>query len=788
VSGEPEAVLIRPVKDPKVLHGWKLNLASMQMSVTAHTSGLTRIRLWNNDMSSAWPESWAVSCEPQAAEWPPQGVVETSLYVEAGPSPAVQVGPITLGSWQQHPEALRFSLDCGQQMPRIYGLGEKMGRLERSGRVWDMWNTDEPEHTPTRDPLYVSIPFAMISVGEQWFGLFVDNPARQYWDAGAGSPNSLTIDVEDEYLDIYLMQGGSPREVLGQYNSLTGSTPLPPMWALGYHQSRYSYAPQSEVRRIAREFRTKELPADVIQFDIDYMNGYRIFTWDKTGFPDPSGLIAELKQSGFKVISIVDPGIKVDPKYSIYAQGVEKDYFCKLPDGTRYQGAVWPGKAVYPDFSRQEVRSWWGEQHRELFKHGVAGIWNDMNEPADFTGDAEYRPDYTVPNELQVATDTGAPVSFARFHNLYAAGMNSATREGFAKHAPDKRGFVITRSGYAGLQRTAGVWTGDNCSWWEHLEAAVPMLLGLSISGVSMVGSDTGGFQEDASPQLYARWFSFSAFTPYFRSHTANDTRAHEPWSFGTNVLNISRHYLQLRYALLPYLYTAFYRAETEAEPVMKPMFFEWPEDQRLQELNNEYLFGGQFLVAPVTSADTMWRHVYLPAGLWYDFWDDHLYRGESDQLIHAPIGKLPLCVRGGSVIPHESPRLHTDAERKGDLLLDVYPDAEGQAQGELYCDAEEGWGYRSGEYSLIAFTYHKGNFQITFENSGYSPAWRHARVRVHRGSRAGQQQSAGAELSGEQTADPLRLSKAALPEPFALRGAEHSDARVPLQSGRWEV
>jgi alpha-glucosidase len=673
-------------------------------------------------------------------------------------------------------------------MPRIYGLGEKMGRLERSGRVWDMWNTDEPEHTPTRDPLYVSIPFAMISVGERWFGLFVDNPARQYWNAGVGSPHSLTIDVEDDYLDIYLMQGGSPREVLGQYNSLTGSTPLPPLWALGYHQSRYSYAPQSEVRRIAREFRSKELPADVIQFDIDYMNGYRIFTWDRTGFPDPTELMSELRQSGFKVITIVDPGIKVDPEYSVYTEGAAKDYFCKLPDGTRYQGAVWPGKAVYPDFSRQEVRIWWAEQHRELFKHGVSGIWNDMNEPADFTGDAEYRPDYTVPNELQAVTDTGTPVSFARFHNLYAAGMNSATREGFARHAPDKRGFLITRSGYAGLQRSAGVWTGDNCSWWEHLDAAVPMLLGLSISGVSMVGSDTGGFQEDASAQLYARWFSFSAFTPYFRSHTANDTRAHEPRSFGTNVLNISRHYLQLRYALLPYLYTAFYRAETEAEPVMKPLFFEWPEDQRLKELNDEYLFGGGLLVAPVTSADTLWRHVYLPEGLWYDFWDDHLYRGGSDQLIHAPIGKLPLCVRGGSVIPHERPRLHTDVERKGDLLLEVYPDDKGQAKGELYSDAEEGWGYRSGEYSLIAFTYQKGILEIKFESAGYSPVWSHARVRVHRGSGPGQQHTAKDRSSAEQSADPLRLSKVALPEAFAGRGAEHSEVRVPLQNGRWEI
>ena len=745
--------------------------SSLHMAVSSYGEGLYRISVGKNEI----PQSWAVTELPADL----QGEPLAASIIEA--SPVFTLGELSIGEWHFHPEALRFSVKCDEELPRVYGMGEKMGRLERSGRVWDMWNTDEPEHTPSRDPLYVSIPFALIAVRDEWYGIFVDNPARQYWDTALSRLNTITIDVEDEYLDIYLIKADSPRAVLRTYSQLTGTGALPPIWALGYHQSRYSYYPESQVQEIARQFRGHKLPADVIQLDIDYMDGYRIFTWDKTAFPDPAALTDDLRSEGFKVVTIVDPGIKVDPEYSVYKQGLENDYFCKTSDGRIYTGAVWPGKAVYPDFSRSEVRSWWGGLHRELFKYGVAGIWNDMNEPADFTGDPDYRPDYTVPNDMQAATDTGTPVSFSRFHNLYATGMNRATREAFQQHLPDRRSFVITRSGYAGLQKDAGVWTGDNCSWWEHLDAAVPMLLGLSISGVSMVGSDTGGFQEDASAQLYSRWFSFAAFTPYFRSHTADDTRAHEPWSFGTNVLNIARRYLELRYSLMPYIYTAFYRAENPGEPVMKPLFFDWPEDPRLAEVNNAYLFGPGLLVAPVTSADTLWRHVYLPEGSWYDFWDDSLYRGASDQLVSASIGTLPLFVRGGSIIPHEAPRMHTDAQRSSVLSLDVYPDENDSAVGELYCDAEEGWGYRKGEYSLLSFDYSGGSLSIEFQHNGFTPPWSELEVRVHKGLSSDER---GTTSGVEITADPLRLESVFLPEPFARARRSLLQRKIPLSAG----
>jgi len=748
----------------------------LHMAVDAHGDGLHRIRVWKNEI----PESWAVTDLPASV------AVDSLSASIADQSPVFTMGELSIGEWRFHPEALRFSIVCDGELPRVYGLGEKMGRLERSGRVWDMWNTDEPEHLPNRDPLYVSIPFALISVQKEWYGVFVDNPARQYWDTALSRNNTITIDVEDQYLDIYLFKADSPRSLLRKYTSITGTSPLPPVWGIGYHQSRYSYFPDTEVRRIARNFRRHKLPADVIQIDIDYMSGYRVFTWNKIGFPDPGALLADLRAEGFRVVTIVDPGIKADPTYSVYKEGADKEYFCKLPDGSVYTGAVWPGESVYPDFSRSAVRSWWASMHSELFKYGVSGIWNDMNEPADFTGDPVYRPNYTVPNELQAVTDTGTPVSFARFHNLYSAGMNRGTREAFHKHLPDRRGFVITRSGYAGLQRDAGVWTGDNCSWWEHLAAAIPMLLGLSISGVSLVGSDTGGFQENASAQLYARWFAFSAFTPYFRSHTADDTRAHEPWSFGSNVLEISRHYLELRYSLIPYLYTAFYWSEIYGEPVMKPLFFDWPQDERLAEVNDEYMFGEGFLVAPVTSADHLWRHVYFPEGNWYDFWDDSLFQGPSDRLILAPIGKLPLFVKGGSIVPHEAPRMHTDAQRGSVLKLDVYPDENAYASGKLYCDAEEGWEYRNGEYSLISFSFNGGTLSVEFLHADYTPHWKKIDLRVHDSRYVEDTADVVSDTETEKTADPQRLESVFLPTPFADRHRIKMRKIIPLREGRW--
>lgn len=669
----------------------------------------------------------------------------------------LEFGEIRVRRWMEHPEAVRFSVEIGAESS-VYGLGERMGRLERSGRMWDMWNTDEPEHLPSRDPLYVSVPFAIIGASAGWYGLFVDVPGRQYWDTGFSEGGTIRVDVEDEYVDAYLFTAPNPRELLAKYTRLTGSQPLPPRWALGFHQSRYSYFPEDRVEELACSFREHGLPADVIHLDIDYMESYKIFTWNGKRFPDPAELARKLEARGFRLITIVDPGIKIEDGYHMYDEGTEKGYFCRLPDGRVYEGAVWPGPAVYPDFSREEVRRWWAEKHEHLLGRGIDGIWNDMNEPADFTGDELHRPDFTVPNRL-VAENDGEPVDFRRFHNLYANGMNIATREAFRTKRPEDRGFVLSRSGYAGVQRYAAVWTGDNCSWWEHLAAAVPMLLGLNLSGVPFVGTDVGGFQENASPELYARWIAFSAFTPFFRAHSADDTLPHEPWSFGGKVLDIARHYLRLRYALLPYIYTAFEESARSGEPLMKPLFFEWPEAERLRRVGDSYLFGSALLAAPVTGPDCVVRHLYLPPGGWYDFWDDVYFEGEQDVLAPAPLERLPLFVRAGSIVPREPARLSTSEKRRGPLLLELYPDADGRAEGRLYEDAGEGFGFRDGAFLRLSFVYENGELRHTWEQRGYELPWSGVRVRVHRPARGGYGSAGGAApgLSGEYSGYGLR-------------------------------
>ena len=729
-----------------------------ELSTTSYGERLRRIQLTPEE-GGAEPEprvSWAVERLPTAAPGNSYTLEETGVF---------RTGPISLGPWEYHPEALRFHLSFDGNS-EIYGLGEKTGRLERSGRVWEMWNSDDPFHLPSKDPLYVSIPFVIIYLDGTWMGLFLDSSARQYWDTR--TPGELSVDVEDEYLDLYLFQGAGPKELLELYGDLTGRPPLPPLWALGYHQSRYSYYPEENVRALADRFRREELPADVIHLDIDYMRGYRVFTWDPDRFPEPRKLIEELRERGFRVITIVDPAVKADEAYAVYREGERRRLFCRHPDGRTYLGRVWPGEAAFPDFSREETRHWWANSHKALFDVGVAGIWNDMNEPADFTGDEEYRPDFTVPNTL-IAENDGEPLSFRRFHNLYGSAMSLATRFASTLHRPEERGFVLTRAGYAGIQRLAAIWTGDNHSWWEHLGASIPMLLGMGLSGLPFVGADAGGFQDNASPELFARWIAAAAFTPFYRGHSVCDSEPHEPWSFGEETLAVSRRYLRLRYALLPYIYTAFRAAGETGVPVMRALLLDWPGDPRARRENYEYLFGPAILVAPVFLPDQVKRHVYLPEGVWYDLWTGASLNGGEDHLVPAPLWKLPLFVKGGTIIPREEPRLHTGVPIEEPLSLEIYPDRDGCASGKLYEDAGEGWEYLEGAYLHLRFGYRSGKLEVEVKGEGPTPRWQELLLRLH--TVPGPENAADEDLGGDHAGSTADT-------PF---GGEVRELRIPF-------
>ncbi|MDI3317076.1 MAG: glycoside hydrolase family 31 protein [Bacillota bacterium] len=603
---------------------------------------------------------------------------------------------------------------------RYVGLGEKVGFLDHRGKRLEEWCRDVLPHLPDTDPLYQAIPFLMVlrPVGAEAarsVGLFLASTWRTSFDLAARDPEALRLGVDARAggLELWLVAGPEPAAVLERYTELTGRTPLPPLWALGYHQSRYSYYPEPAVRELARGFRERGIPCDAIHLDIHYMDGYRVFTWDPERFPEPERMARDLARDGFHLVTILDPGVKVDPDYRVYREGLERDVFCRTREGEVYRGEVWPGTTAFPDFARPEVRRWWGDLHRGLLDRGVDGIWNDMNEPAVFDG-----PGKSMPEDVTHRDERGRTLPHAAVHNAYALLEAEATRQGMLRARPDERPFLLTRAGFAGIQRYAAVWTGDNASWWEHLQMATPMLLGLSLSGVPFAGTDIGGFLGDSSPELYARWIELGAFSPFCRTHTALDTRAQEPWSFGPEVEAIARRYIRLRYRLLPYLYALFREAERTGLPPLRPLWLVFPEDPGSHGVWDQFLLGEQLLLAPVDRPGARRRPVHLPPGRWREAWSGRWHRGPADILVEAPLDRIPAFIREGAVLPLGPAVAHTGEladPAAGPLEFHAYPGpragsgrgparsgssrAVAELRPALYEDDGRSFAYRRGEW-----------------------------------------------------------------------------------------
>jgi alpha-glucosidase len=562
----------------------------------------------------------------------------------------------------------------------IYGLGEKADALNHTGKRFELWNSDPVGYDRGSDPLYMSIPFLMILVDGHAVGLFFDNTYRVALDLGTSMPGELEYRAAGGELRLYLMVG-TPQSVLERYTELTGRSKLPPLWTLGFHQSRWSYYPDKRVREIARELRQRRLPCDAIHLDIHYMDGYRCFTWNRKRFPDPRGLLADLHRQGFKTVSIIDPGIKIDPKYRVYQEGKAAGAFIEHPGGVRFTGPVWPGSCHFPDFADPQVRTWWGELYRGLLDDGIDAFWNDMNEPALITG----RAGGTVPISVRHRRE-GEETTHTEIHNVYGLLMARASVEGIGKLRPDHRPFILSRSGWAGLQRYAIHWTADNRSTWDHLRLSVQMILSLGLSGIPIAGADIGGFTGGPTPELFARWMQVGAFTPFFRVHSMQGSPNQEPWAFGPEVEAISRQYIELRYRLLPYLYTAAWQAATSGTPIARPLSFVYPEDRSTYDLDDGYLFGDSFLVAPILEEGAARRPVYLPAGEWVDFWNLRHYQGGQTITVDAPIEKLPLFVRAGSIIPLWPVQQYVGEQTIDTLTFQVYW-AAGEHSSLLYED-----------------------------------------------------------------------------------------------------
>ena len=499
-------------------------------------------------------------------------------------------------------------------------------------------------------------------------------------------------------MNYYFFYGPKMAHVVEAYTDLTGVPELPPLWALGFHQSKWSYFPEKQVMNIAKKFRELRLPCDAIYLDIDYMEGFRCFTWNHRRFPNPKKMVEKLEKIGMKTVTMIDPGIKIDRDYWVYQQAMENDYFCKRADGPHFKGKVWPGECKFPDFTKPEVREWWAGLYKEMIADiGVHGVWNDMNEPAIMdvptkTANLDMRHDYD-----------GNPCSHRKAHNVYGMQMVRATYDGLKKFSFPKRPFVLTRAAYAGTQRYCATWTGDNVATWEHLWIANVQAQRMCISGYSFIGTDIGGFAEQPNGELFARWVQLGIFHPFCRVHSSGDHGDQEPWSFGDEITDIVRKYLELRYELLPYLYTMFYKYIQDGLPMLQSMVFYDQADPQTHFRTDEFLFGEQMLVVPVQEPNALGRRLYLPRGQWYDYWTDELYEGGTEKYVNSPLDTIPLFVKAGAMIPKYPVQQYVGEKPLDELIMDVYF-VEGQENSTVYEDHQDGYDYKKGRFSLRKF------------------------------------------------------------------------------------
>jgi alpha-glucosidase len=628
-----------------------------------------------------------------------------------------------------------------------FGLGDKAGPLDRRGQSFRLWNTDAFQFQESTDPIYKSIPFFLAMRGGRSVGVLFDNTWSSSFDFGRSERHIYSFGAEGGPIDYYLLYGPDPKQVIRTYAWLTGLSPIPPLWSLGFQQSRYSYESEARLREIASRLRADKIPADVLYLDIDFQKKNRAFTVNTDCFPHFEQMLSDLKRQNFHVVVITDLPIAQAPNegYAPYDTGIAGDHFVKNPDGSFFVGTVWPGPSLFPDFTQQQTRAWWGALYKDFVSEGVAGFWNDMNEPSVFSS-----PTLTMPENVEHRVDEPdfqkRTASHLEIHNVYGMENSRATYEGLLKLNPDLRPFVLTRASYAGGQRYAVTWTGDNTSSWNHLRLTTPMLLNLGLSGFGVSGADVGGFIGTPRPELLTLWTELATFQPIDRNHTNKGSGDKEVWVHGAEQENIRRHYIEERYRLMPYLYTAVEEFSRTGLPVNRPLFLEFPNvtaDARPFDLSapNEFLFGPDLLVAPPPFPEQPDAYeLKLPPGIWYDYWTgEKVHSGAEDKnpagkiLIKPRLDTLPVYVREGSIIPMQPVVQSTEEIPNGPLTLRVYPG--NNCHGSLYEDDGKTFGYTRGESLRLQFSCSvtsKGLSLHIGEHEGpFHPWWNQMHVEV---------------------------------------------------------
>jgi alpha-glucosidase len=753
----------RPLRD-----GLAIQAGPCALEITALRDDIIRVRI---SSSSTLPEdaSWAVPTAIRSRSIAVQGAQSATFigFRTAALDVRVERNPLRLVIRDLSGEVLSadapgrpvtFSLggfSVHKQMSpdeHFFGLGDKTGSFDRRQQAYTLWNTDVAPQEST-DPVYKSIPFFLSVTGTESYGLFLDNTWRTWFDFGKSARDAYAFGAEGGPLNYYFIYGPSAKQVVEGYAYLSGNPPLPPLWALGFQQSRYSYTPESRVREVATRLRNDHIPCDVIYLDIDYQYKNRPFTVDPETFPDFPGLVSDLRKQHFHLVNITDLHIAqvANQGYAPYDSGHATDQFVKKPDGSEYVGVVWPGPSVFPDFTRAATREWWRGLYQDFVNDGVAGFWNDMNEPAVFDGPGKTMPLDTVHRIEEPGFQTRT-ATHAEIHNVFGLENARATYEGLLKLRPNERPFVLTRATYAGGQRYGFTWTGDNSATWNHLRLATQMVLNLGMSGIPYVGADVGGFNGSPPPALLTRWVEVAAFSPFFRDHATKGSLPHEIWNNGPEQEVIRRRYIETRYRLLPYFYQLADEASRTGLPLMRPLFLEFPEilgphTGTFDHLDTEFLLGPSLLIAPPPFGEMVNDYsVSLPNGPWYDFWtgDTVVAPGSSENdantfspahlAIHPQLETLPVYVRGGSILPLEPLVENTDGIPVGPLELRIYPGP--QCRGSIYLDDGNSFDYLDGKYLRQNFTCESdaNSMHLKFHarEGSYAPWWKFIEVVVY--------------------------------------------------------
>ena len=617
-----------------------------------------------------------------------------------------------------------------KEMPleeHYFGLGDKTGPLDRRDLAFTTWNTDVGYQEST-DPIYKSIPFFIGMNKGAAYGIFLDDTYRSNFEFGKQFWDAYSFGAEAGELNYYFFYGPDPKRVVSDFTQLVGRTPLPPLFSLGYQQCRYSYYPEARVREVAGKFRKRNIPADVIYLDIDYQEKNRPFTVDRERFPHFEQMIKDLRQQGFKLITITDLHIAKVPGYKPYDEGIAHDYFVKNPDGSVYEGPVWPGPSVFPDFTRAAVREWWGTLYTEFVKDGVRGFWNDMNEPAVFVN-----PTKTMPLDV-VHYVENRKTDHREIHNVFGMANVHATHDGLLKLQPDVRPFVLTRAAYAGTQRYAATWTGDNTASWNHMRLSLTQLNNLGVSGYAFVGDDIGGFNGSPTPELLTRWMELGVFNPIYRNHAAKGTRDREPWVDGPMHEAIRKKYIETRYRLLPYIYTGMEEASRTGVPLMRPLFLEFPTETSLVSKGEEYMFGSGLLIAPKVWPFVQPYEVVLPKGDWVNYWTGERVAGNQTIKVDPPLDVLPVYVRAGTIIPQQPVIHNVDETPQGPLELKVYPGPD--CAGNLYMDDGNTFAYQKGEFLRTHFSCEMSSAEVKVHigtpEGPFHPWFKNVQVQVY--------------------------------------------------------